>query len=219
MAGRCHNAGPQLWGQKEAVAVSLKARLCSVSFLDWRSRMQGLVARINSLASGVMNLNVCCAPEANRDGQLPHYVWTDGDSMLSKIPASGDADGSIQARKGDLKSAQPGALDNPNRSRVPLAGRYSGFLHRAADRGDETMLLAALKIDGNLLEGQDPSGNRALHLAARKGHIKICQILCQVLFAAPALPKTSRAAFAPPAHACRHNRAPAAACSNLPSGR
>jgi hypothetical protein len=137
--------------------------------------MQGLVTRINSLASGVLNFNVCCAPEANRDDQLPHSASTDGGSMLRKIPASGNAVGSAQ-----VFNSSGRRRDNDRQNTVLLAGRYSGFLHRAAERGDETMLLAALKIDGDLLEGQDLAGNRALHLAARKGHTKICQILCQV---------------------------------------
>jgi hypothetical protein len=137
--------------------------------------MQGLVARFNSLASGVMNLNVCCTPEAYKDDH-PHYALTNGVPKLKKIP-SNDADSTAQGR---IDTSRGEAHDQPRQQRVLLAGRYSGFLHRAADRGDETMLLAALKIDGNLLEGQDHSGNRALHLAARKGHVKICQILCQV---------------------------------------
>lgn len=59
--------------------------------------------------------------------------------------------------------------------------KYSGFLLRAAERGDATLLLASLKNDEHLLEGQDPNGNTALHIAARKGHTHICEMLCQVL--------------------------------------
>jgi hypothetical protein len=125
-------------------------------------------------------------------------------------------------------SPRPGALNNPKQKRVPLAGKYSGFLHRAAERGDETMLLAALKIDGNLLEGQDPSGNRALHLAARRGHVKICQILCQVQRAArnplqarvrldpPPRPKATQTASLPCRAAHRHPRLPVPRAALLP---
>jgi hypothetical protein len=152
--------------------------------------MQGLVTRISSLASGVMNLNVCCAPEIYKEEQLPNSTRTNGDPVtpvLMNLPVSGDGDGRAQSRyriSTAGKSPRAGEFDNQRQPKTPLAGRYSGFLNRAAERGDETMLLAALKIDGNLLEGQDPSGNRALHLAAQKGHVKICQILCQVLRAA-----------------------------------
>jgi hypothetical protein len=146
--------------------------------------MQALVSRISGLASGVMNINVCCAPEAHRDEQLPHYtVNNTNESMLVRNHrAPSDADGSDGARNryGSSKPPQAG-VHGLNRQVPPnIAGKYSGFLHRAAERGDETMLLAALKIDSSLIEGQDPKGNRALHLAAMRGHAKICQILCQV---------------------------------------
>ena len=96
------------------------------------SRMQGLVSRFSSLASGVMTLNVCCAPETHKDGQAPHYAWTNGETVLRSVPASGDADGAL-GRQGLPKSQRAGDLDNIKQSRTLLAGRYSGFLHRAAE--------------------------------------------------------------------------------------
>jgi ankyrin repeat protein len=59
-------------------------------------------------------------------------------------------------------------------------GICSEPLLRAADRGDTQSLLFILKTDATLINGKDPSGNTALHLAAKNGHIEACTLLWQV---------------------------------------
>ena len=114
---------------------------------------------LNGLTSGVLNINSCCVPEM--DGRDAEVVA----SLVSKHPGG----------KGSAKAP----FHSKDMGKKPR-GKYSGFLLRAAERGDETLLMAALKVEEDLIEGQDPSGNTALHLAARHGHTRICDLLCQV---------------------------------------
>ena len=124
---------------------------------------------LNGFSGSVMNLPNCCAPEYQ-------IASVDETILLGKTPAksSGEQNATVYS---SLSSPRQHLQDYESRRK----SKYSGFLLRAAERGDASLLLASLKSDGHLIEGMDPEGNTALHLAARKGHAQICEMLCQVV--------------------------------------
>ena len=118
------------------------------------------------LANSFRTINSCCAPDNIK--QFDEVVCPTSAREAKEV--TGDASSRMVARAPYQKEFY---------NRAP-AGRYSGFILRAAERGDAALLIAALKVDGHLIEGKDASGNTALHIAARNGHSSICELLCQV---------------------------------------
>lgn len=124
----------------------------------------------SSLSGDVLSIRYCCVPEYQREPSVDDMTL-----VGKKVPAQ-NATINSKMSESPYRSSRH-AKDFESRQKP----NYSGFLLRAAERGDSTLLLASLKNDEHLIEGQDPNGNTALHIAARKGHAHICEILCQVL--------------------------------------
>jgi hypothetical protein len=58
--------------------------------------------------------------------------------------------------------------------------KYTSILHRAAEQGNPSLLRRTLESDKSMIDVADEEGNTALHVAAKKGYLEVCQVLLEV---------------------------------------